>query len=335
MDSKMNTFRLSVWLIVLSMIGAIFVASSLGKIFDFAIFVTTIQNVTSLPNIICRLLAAFVIVAEFLGGGFLFVPKYRFLGLSILIILLSIFITILFGTILAGTEIDCRCFGSWGIHFSNRVELAIDIAMIDLLSMFIIVQLINRCPPIFSRVRLKKNVIVLGTVILVIEAIILTTLGVKHSENQSIRSIMSVIKYLDENNSYHGGKQSHSTFIFMLYYGDFNCPPCLDDFLSLCDSLKKPLQLNHANAVAVIHKDSSVAFLRDSIRILKWSEANSITFPVILGPDSLFKQLHIPKSTVILLDEQNKIVFFHVIPIGEKLRRDILSKMTSIGAASE
>jgi hypothetical protein len=87
---------------------------------------------------------------------------------------------------------------------------------------------------------------------------------------------------------------------FIIDFGDFMCPACLDSLLSLCRLLPNHFLRERACGIVVLpHSYSgSVKIMEQKIRGFK--KANRIAFPLFLDRDHIFRSLSGEGTSVVL-----------------------------------
>lgn len=137
----MNTFA---WRIVDLTVGGIFIYAGAIKAFDPIQFANDIDNYKTLPWFISVRLAFYLPWLEILCGLAL---VFRFLyrgGLSILIILITLFIAATVAAKVRGLDITCGCFGHASQHWSFPQHMVIDLAIFAALAALLSIDLIRR-----------------------------------------------------------------------------------------------------------------------------------------------------------------------------------------------
>ncbi len=111
---------------------------------------------------------------------------------------------------------------------------------------------------------------------------------------------------------------------FLLDFNDFSCPPCFDDFIILCDKINNVFSEDSQEHIAAVFRQSNIAILQDSKKLLYWKRSNNINFITLVGPDSIFESIKFIKSMAIVIDNNNRIIFSEHFPMNEKGHNTII-----------
>lgn len=142
-------------------------------------------------------------------------------------------------------------------------------------------------------------------------------------DNQSYLSIIDKLLGYIENNAPSFAKV-RNRLILLLDFNDFNCPPCFDDFISLCDKINNVFGKDSQEHIVAVFRQRDIAILKDSEKLLYWKKINNINFVTLVGPDSIFESIKFIKSMAIVLDNRNKIIFSEYFPMGERKHNNII-----------
>ncbi|MBU2447252.1 MAG: hypothetical protein KJ666_16990 [Bacteroidetes bacterium] len=171
----------------------------------------------------------------------------------------------------------------------------------------------------------NKSIIIITLGILKI-AIVVFSLNCNKSENST--NLNQVIKYVEQHSVTFGMTKEKNRLLLLLNFYDFNCPPCFDDFITLCDSLNTFLDFNKKKQLAILFRLDSTATSLNSQRLLIWAKANNIDFPILTANDSIFSKIDFVKSMAVVIDAEEKILFSEHFPMGIKKHNTITQLLT-------
>jgi hypothetical protein len=131
-------------------------------------------------------------------------------------------------------------------------------------------------------------------------------------------NISPLLQYLETQRPSALAHTRNSQLIFLLYFPDFNCPPCIDSFLELADMLRveHPQEARH-RAIAVFKPDE-VADPSNPIRLVRWAQASGLIFPVFIIPDSIVTRTGFVKSCVAIIDSSGRLLFSEAFPMSRE-----------------
>jgi hypothetical protein len=307
-------------LILSAALGMFFIIAGIGKIFSFGAFASTVSEITYLAQSTSTVLAVAVIAIEILGGVGLFL-RYKTTLLSILFcILIALFLWVLSMAIIQGKEIECQCFGILNIGLSNRAALIVDLVLFNLFALLALISSVRKSPPTLSqKVWLA---VTLAAVFYLQYSAFAPMLKERNLErNLNLQPVLSLLK---THHSDFASNEGENRLLFLLYFPDFNCPPCFDEFMTLADILQTRFPNGQSKRLLALFKPDAIADPADPTRLHRWAEANKLFFPTLIAHDSLFQQANFFKSAVAVISPSERILFSEVLPMGpEKLERVI------------
>ncbi|MEW6102651.1 MAG: MauE/DoxX family redox-associated membrane protein [bacterium] len=109
------------------LIGGLFIYSSIPKIIDPIGFAMSIENYRILPVFLIKPAAFFLSFSLLLAGIALIIGFWTRIAIILAQILLVIFISALFSTIIRGIDIECGCFK--GAKFKAKATFIFDIIL--------------------------------------------------------------------------------------------------------------------------------------------------------------------------------------------------------------
>jgi hypothetical protein len=296
---------------ITTVLGILFVVSGIGKLLGFEAFVETIKSITHFPYAIA-FFAGLCIMGFEIGGGVAFIFRYR-IKLFVLLysLLIGVFIIVLTVALIEQKTLVCHCFGIFDIGLSNYQELLLDVFLLDVL-IFYGIYISSKYPILFQGKLLFAGIIIL---LLYTEYSIIQPLSKKRyiESNTNITETASFVgSQIPEFLSNHERMQ----LIFLLNYADFSCPPCFDSFMSLAESLQDRMLPGDRYRAVAIMKEDEMMNRASPARFIHWKEANNLTLPMIIAPDSIFIKMHSGKSAVLVLNSKSQIVFSQSFPLS-------------------
>jgi hypothetical protein len=113
---------------------------------------------------------------------------------------------------------------------------------------------------------------------------------------------------------------------------DFSCQLCLEDFLSFCDSLTVLYSSGALRVQGLVKRDGRHAEAIQAHMVQGWARGNAFTFPILLDRDSVYERSGVRRTTLICVDENNKVVMQETFPLGAGKRAEILRQLSrSVG----
>lgn len=119
-------------------IGAVFVASGLGKLYDPRPFATAVGMYAFLPDGLKAITIAVLPWAELVAGAYVAMGLFLTASLFLVSLMLGIFAAAIGIVMSHGTNIDCGCFGPIGASMGPG-HLAVDLLLL-LATLFVLVQ---------------------------------------------------------------------------------------------------------------------------------------------------------------------------------------------------
>ncbi|MBI5808544.1 MAG: DoxX family protein [Ignavibacteriales bacterium] len=323
-NGKAFNWKSVVSITITTVIGLVFLISGISKVFVLKSFSTTVAHFLPFLFSIAYPIAVGVVILE-ISLGFMLLVRYKLAISSFAIsVLLTFFIGILMFESMTGSSIRCNCFGGLNISFPSKVQIVIDLIMLNGLIAVNFLHAKNLIPVI------KNNWISWVAPALVV--VILEILLIKSVWNPNIKSksedVSLLLSFVSQQNHTAIENQSAKKTFFLMSFYDFNCPLCYDDFLALSDSLQSKKYKN-VNVIYLFERKSLAVESLDSTRLETWKDVNSIHFPVLLADNKLFEDYSIRKSSILILDENNQLVIKDQFPVGKEKRTNILHYLSN------
>jgi uncharacterized membrane protein YphA (DoxX/SURF4 family) len=316
--SRRNTFNTEV--ITMSrflafVLGILFFAAGISKLFVLEAFAATIAGIIHAPIHIAFSLAVGIICLE-AGGAIALLTDFKTRTVSILFCaVVGVFIWVLVSAILQGKEITCHCFGILGISLTNRQELMLDVLLFNAFG------LLGYLSPVDDRALFRRNprwgrvsTAALALILGLLECGLLVSLldgGRVLAELHPEQAIL----FAERADSGFANQSKGNRILFVIRLADLQCPLCCDDFLRLADSVHARMGDNAGRALALFER--VVSERNDSLsQIQQWVNMKRFQIPAIEAPDSVIKALHLRKSLALIIDPGNKVVLSERFPMG-------------------
>jgi len=300
--------------IMLSVIlGLIFFIAGVAKIFSYTAFSHTISEVTNFSQTFTSVLAWTVIIVEIIGGIAL-IFRFNIIKVSLIfVVLISIFLWVLSTAIFKGTEINCSCFGILNIGLSNKEEATLDIALLNL---FVLLIFLSSKKTAENSLKQKLLTGIILVIIFYLQYSVFSPLYNVEKDGIKESDVGYILLFLNNNENAFYNYRYGNRLLFLLYFPDFNCPPCFDDFIYLSDFLRVQSPNKKIEKAIAIFKSDAVVNKNDTTRLQRWVKANEIGFPVLIGEDSLFQRINFVKSCVLVIDPLGRVLLSEKLPLG-------------------
>jgi len=298
-----------------TIIGCVFLISSLSKLFILQNFSQTVSNFIPFLGVYSYLVAVLAISFEFILGVLLLFRYKVELVSKLLSLLLTFFIGLLISDIILGNSTSCNCFGGLGITFSNFTQMIIDLALLSglLLTIYLSDKSSNDISK-FSAIPSFLFIFLIGTSLLI--------LAYRSDKKAEMANFYKVGNFIDVK-----FEKNKKNVLFLMSFTDFNCPLCYDDFVALADSLERNVY-DSINVHYFFKSNLADMDILDSLRFERWKEVNNITKHLTLLDDKVYEENKINKSSVFVTDEKENIFFQGEFPINESNRKRVLQFLT-------
>jgi len=294
-------------------LGGLFILAGVGKAWYLTEFLQTVAALTHLSQSNSQLLALALVICEIAGGAAL-LARFKLTATSILFCgLIAVFLWMLSLATLEGKEIDCNCFGIFNIRLSDRAELILDIILFNL---FALLALLSSQVMPMSRNN-KFSFAVLAFLLAYVEYSIFSPIF-SHAERRNTANLIPAVSYSDAHHQAFASQKLKNRLMFLVRFSDFNCPPCFESFILLCDSLRARLTDDGQHRLIILFQQDDFADPSNPARLHHWLKANDLRFPVLIIPDSVFKQTTISKSSVAVVNPANETLFLRQLPLEKQ-----------------
>lgn len=305
-------------------LGALFVCSGIAKLPVACAFVSTIVSVTHFTVTVSWIVGLLIVTCEVLGGLALLLGLRAHAAALALCALTAAFLWILTSAILQGKEITCNCFGVLGIHLSNRLELILDLILFNCLVFTVWASSHRESSSLKRRRRERLLTTVTVAAIIYIEAG-LVRIAIEPEATSRSSVLGPAIRFAESNTKGFASSAALYRVLFVISVNDFNCPPCFDDFVALCDSINTRLPADDRERVVALVRPDNPVVSDGPVRLRRWIRATGILFPVLAAPDTLFAHLGVTKSIVSVINSRGDVIVREEIPVGARKREEILS----------
>ena len=222
--------------------------------------------------------------------------------------------------IVQGKEIDCSCFGILSISLSNRAELILDVVLFNL---FALLALLSSTKQRGSSTNQKIWWALAALVVIYLQYSLIAFLSKNNDQGHTV-NISPAVLYAEVHNQEFASQKSRNRLLFLMSFVDFNCPPCFEDFITLCDIMRARFPNEGPKGVLVLFKEDEIANPDDPTRLYRWADANELPFPILIAPDSLFQDIRFTKSGAAVINSWGKVLFFNVLPMGQERQQTVL-----------
>ncbi len=297
-----------------TILGFLFLVAGLGKVFLFIPFAEMIADVLHVQGIVPGALAGFIVLTQ-LSAGAAFLGRFKtVIAGSLLFLMMCVFIWILSVAIMQGREIQCHCFGILNLRLSNRWEMILDLSLLNLLAVVVIFSA-RRKPD-----QPKGNPVLSAASIVLFLFVEYAVLGAFLADNKNGRAVHTSAAVLNAETLSPGfaNFRNGNRLLFLLEFSDFNCPPCFDDFMTLCEEVKERFPSADSSRYFLMFRRGVVADPGDPGRLNQWLRGNGLNFPARVGPDSLFERPKFEKSCVMVISPSGRSLFSEILPIGRE-----------------
>lgn len=146
-----------------------------------------------------------------------------------------------------------------------------------------------------------------------------------NNNSDTIQISTKLISFINHSGFSEQEKKSKFKIIFFLDPSDFECPPCYSDLMKTIDTLRD----NHSRSFAIRgYMLNQLNYFKDLDRFNKWKDVNTINFEIdFISIDEWFS-FELKKSSIIVLSENKKILFFEIFPLGDEKFKELLNTIS-------
>ena len=302
-------------------LGGLFVIAGVAKLPMFAEFSRTVAAISHINELGACILAGVVVAVEILGGVALLLQYKRFIVATMFCFIVAVFLFVLSAAIVQGREIQCNCFGILGVALSNRMELALDLVLLNLFAVLAMFSGTRTSPKTNTE---RIWLAISAAVVLYLQYSFLNFVSEKRTTEREM-NIAPAVRFAEDHGREFVPWERANRLLMLLDFSDFNCPPCFDDFMSLCDSLKSGSGDTPGTGVLALFREGRGTGNDNPERLAIWARVTGLPFPYIVGPDSFFSQIRFRKSGAVIVDASGQTLMFEVFPMHLEKRVKLLS----------
>jgi hypothetical protein len=148
-----------------------------------------------------------------------------------------------------------------------------------------------------------------------------------NTAHDSLDKNITLEKYIRSESKTLSGKDYDEIFAMIIFFENFSCLPCLNDFMEFCDSLRSGNMVHPATFVILLMARNEQPPGQQAISMKRWENENGILFPLICTPRNLFAEWNIERSTFILWKKEGGIELRETLPISHKRQTEILGRL--------
>ncbi|HXX63738.1 MAG TPA: MauE/DoxX family redox-associated membrane protein [Bacteroidota bacterium] len=223
--------------------------------------------------------------------------------------------------IVRGIEIPCNCFGNLGPPMPLKGEVLLDLVLC-VLALHLAGTISRSVSPEARRIRIAAPsaamALLWGSVIFLLP----------HRHQSIPNEAFWTALHAKIAQSAHFTPSDRMTVILLADFDDFGCHICLDDFLAFCDSLEFSSRARRPCVQLIAARDSAMSDEAQERRLKGWAAGNRYTFPLAIDRVGLFETTHRPKTSVLAVDEEGKILLAAYFPLGPTRRQEFLRAVT-------
>jgi hypothetical protein len=300
-------------------LGGIFCLSSIAKAVAIGPFVLTVQRLTGVSADIAVFLAWATVFAEGALGLLLLSGRWSGVSLPVAAAILVGFAFLLLSFLLRREQLLCNCFGTFFPRLPSRAQILLDLA---LAAMGVLATPGRDSPPSTGLSR-RRTVRILGTA-----AVLLLCTGVVASLHEprppKVRGQFSL---LAERSGPSEEMITTPIIFFLVDFSDFGCVLCLDDFLAMADSVDRLTQEGKIRTQLISRRHPERSPEAQQRMLKGWMEGNRYGFDARVDEDSLFERTQCKRTTMVVLDDREDVLFSGTFPLGPARREEVLQAL--------
>jgi hypothetical protein len=307
------------WVISRVLIGSIFILSGIGKMLEPSSFAFTIVRILPVGTTWSLLGASGIICAEMLVGSLLLAGIGQRVATTAGVLLVTIFLSVLGSALAAGREFVCNCFGLLGLRLPTGAEFGFDLFLLaGLVAHGLMIW--NSATPETSRWR-KWFV----SLVMIATAVVLVFANGTMRRATDDREIASLLEQIEAERPAFGRDGGGNRLLIFADIRLLGCSSCLDDLLSLCDSLSGPARSGLINKTAVVlRRLRSGTSPRDPV-LERWARDSGIQSPSVIVDQEIYDRITDGKSLAAVVNRMGSVSLALEIPMGDESRRRVLA----------
>lgn len=298
-------------------LGLILLGAAISKLLSLAPFFSSVEQLSGIPKQIAVPVGLCVLTAEF-AAGLSLLTGYRAKQAAYLsVVLFATFASVLSRAIARGIDLPCNCFGVLGPVLPIRGEALLDLALCVVALHFgrsfhstgsTEVQPLRITAPAAALVLLWGSALILWP----------------HLHRMSAPDPAWTMLRTKLLRAAGPTPQGHGTVFLLADFDDFGCHLCLDDFLAFCDSLESSSSPERPVVRLIARRDSAMSE-EDQFRMLRgWGAGNHYSFSLSIDREGLFDPGRSPRTALVALDPEGRVLSAARFPLGPDRREEIL-----------
>jgi hypothetical protein len=235
------------------------------------------------------------------------------------VLLVLVFLSVLGSALAAGREFVCNCFGLLGLQLPTVAEFGFDLIILaGLIGHGLMIW--NSTTPETSRWR-KWFV----SLVIVATAVVLVFAYRTERRSTDGREIASLLEQIEAERPAFGRDARGNRLLIFTDIRLLGCSLCLDDLLSLCDSISAPARSSLINKTAVVlRRLRSGTSPRDPV-LERWARDSGIQSPSVIVDQDIYDRLTDGKSLAAVINRMGSVSLALEIPMGDKSRSRVLA----------
>jgi Methylamine utilisation protein MauE len=312
------------------LLGTILCVSGTSKLLVMSGFAATVSELFQCSGTTAGILALGLVAVEGLLGLGLLLGRRVYLFAGGACGLFGLFLWVLGDALTHGREILCHCFGALPFRLSNQMEFVVDLALFNA-SAFLALDHDSirrfRAGAAGARriaLRLAAAGLFAGQGLLLV--------GVLSSENRSdALNLPALVRFTEAETDRFAGKTQGRRLLLVIELHDFNCLPCFEDFLALCDEIQSDSSIVEEQQVALVIRQPGDGGSTSPEMLKAWARETGVTFAVAVLPESAAAELGIRKSFGVVFSGDGREVLRREMPIGRSVRKQMLQLLEQNG----
>ena len=302
-----------------ALIGSVFILSGSGKMLEPSSFAATIARILPVGRAWSFLGASGIVCAEMLVGSLLLAGIGRRVAITTGVLLLITFLSVLGSALAAGREFVCNCYGALGLQLPTGAEFGFDI--------FLLAGLVGHGLMIWNSAtaepsRWRKWFV---SLVMVVTASVLVLSYRPERRVMEDGEIARLLKQIEAERPAFGRDGKGNRLLIFSDIRLLGCSFCLDDLLSLCDSLSVPTRASLINKTAVVlRRLRPRASPRDPV-LERWARDSGIKSQSVIVDQDIYDRLTEGKSLAAIVDRMGSVSLALEMPMGDASRRRVLS----------
>jgi uncharacterized membrane protein YphA (DoxX/SURF4 family) len=286
----------------------------------------TILHFVPLSRDAARVMAIAVVTLELLLGAGLLAGLRIGLLTAVASLLFAGFGAIMVSALLRGEEVSCHCFGALPFQPGRRVELALDLGLLDLSVLLGLLIRHRRKHPDSPTVPRPRGVL-RAMVFLLCGQVVLVTGVLSAGRNGAGLDANLLVRFAEAEAEGFSVADGEQRLILIGDIREFGCAPCFDDFLALCDDLRGSSieERGHRVALLMRHAPEDLTLTGEALEL--WASETGIDWAIASIPDSIASAIGIRRASAVLLEREWNVRGEYVFPLGDRVRREIVDAL--------